>query len=101
MSDAGFGKGAGIVDAAVSGFAAELGRQIQAQRTASKLSAENLAEILTLSGVSMQTSDVDLLEAGQGPEPNLKLLTALVFTLEISIDGVIFACLKQASLASD
>ncbi|MES2465228.1 MAG: hypothetical protein V4671_32070 [Armatimonadota bacterium] len=95
MSDAGYEKGAGIIEAAVSGFAAELGRQIEAQRKAANLSTEMFAGILTMAGIPVQAEDVERLEAGQGPEPDLKLLTALAFTLELSTDKVIFACLQQ------
>lgn len=97
MSDADFRRGMGIIDAAVDGFAAELGRQIQAQRIRVDLSTESLAEILSMAELPMQPADVERLEAGQGPTPDIKLLVALAFVLEISTDQVTKACLKQAS----
>ena len=97
MSDADHEKGAGIINATVRDFAAELGRQVAVQRTAANLSTDMFAAILTMAGIPMQSGDIDALEAGQGPEPDLKLLIALVFTLELSIDKVIFACLQEAA----
>ncbi|MBC8103247.1 MAG: hypothetical protein H7Z41_11725 [Cytophagales bacterium] len=97
MSDAGFGKGAQIIDTAVGGFAAELGRQVQMQRMTAGLTTESFTAILNLAGVTLQPRDIESLEVGQGPALDLKLLTALVFTLELSVDRVIFACLQEAS----
>ncbi len=102
-SDAGFGNTTRILDAAVDNFAAELGRQVQEQRNAVGLTADSMAQMLSLFGIPMRTEDLEKLEAGERSEIDIRLLTVLVFLLELSLNQVVIACLQQASanIASD
>jgi hypothetical protein len=97
-----FEDGKAMVNGAVARFAGELGRRVRERRASIPLGPEGmsrayLAAMLTGLGIPMSEGDIDLLEAGQGPVPEVKLLIALAFLLEFSTDEMIVTCLRPAS----
>jgi hypothetical protein len=103
-------------DRAVPRFPVELGRRVQERREAVDagmtargvplpeggfMSRERLASMLARLGVPISEAELALLEAGQGPLPDVRLLMALVFLLEISLDEVVVACLSGRAGSGD
>ena len=80
-----------MLNTAVQGFPAELGRQVQERRAMTGASVTDLAQMLSTVGVPLSPEDVEQLEAGERPELELRLLAALLFLLEISVDKILIA----------
>jgi hypothetical protein len=87
----------GAVDVALTGFAAELGRRVREQRESIGMPPQMLVTLLTAAGMPMDAEGLARLEEGQWPAVDVRLLIALVFTIELSIDQVIVACLARAA----
>ena len=64
------------------------------------MTQEFLAYLLTGAGIPMTTEDVATLEAGEWPNLDLRLLAALTFLLEISLDETLLVCFRDSAAAA-
>jgi hypothetical protein len=90
----------GAFGKAFAAFPAELGKRIQERRSA-VMTQEFLAYLLEGAGIAMTPEDVAALEAGEWPNLDLRLLAALVFLLEISLDEALLVCFRDSAAASE
>jgi|GEM_PF-6430299 hypothetical protein len=84
------------IDRAVAGFPAALGAKVRERRKAAKFSEDDLARMLSLTAkLSLSGRDIAALEAGKIKNPDIRLLTALMFVLELSVDQLLVSGLSD------
>jgi hypothetical protein len=102
MGDLMFGDTGKILNKAVGEFAGELGRQLEAQRTAAGFGADDFCLMLNGIGMTLSVEELGRLESGEQAESlEPRLLLAFTFLLEFSVDKVLFACLQRAAIPEE
>jgi hypothetical protein len=86
-----------MLDSAIADFPTRLGAQVREHRTAAGLPPEMFAYLLGEAGIPFTPEEVVALEAGQRSNLDLRLLAALSFLLDVSVDKVFVAGFQGGS----